>query len=167
VNPAKVTAINEWPVPQKLKDVESFLGMINFWWKFIKDFSAIACPLHKLKKKDVPFEWTKAHQDAFDALKQALVTALILKILWENLLYLLETDASGFALGAVLSQCHDGSGTPSTFIPGPSYQQNRITRPMIRSFWRSSIHLRSGSIYSKVPSTMCLFIPTIWHSSIS
>jgi hypothetical protein len=114
VNPAKVTAINEWPVPQKLKDVESFLSMINFWQKFIKDFSAIACLLHKLKK-DVPFEWTKACQDAFDALKWALITAPILKIPQENLPYLLETDVSGFVLGAVLSQCHNGKWYPINF----------------------------------------------------
>jgi hypothetical protein len=115
VNPAKVTAINEWPVPQKLKDIESFLSTINFWQKFIKDFSAITHLLHELKKKDVPFEWTKACQDVFDALKRALVTAPILKILWENLPYLLETDTSGFMLGAVLSQCHDGKWYPIDF----------------------------------------------------
>jgi hypothetical protein len=113
VNPAKVTAINEWP--QKLKDVELFLNMINFWQKFIKDLSMITCPLHELKKKDTPFEWTEAHQDAFDALKWALITAPILKIPWENLSYLLETNASGFALGAILSQCHDGKWYPIDF----------------------------------------------------
>jgi hypothetical protein len=151
VNPAKVTAISEWPVPQKLKDVESFLSTINFWWKFIKDFSMIAHLLHELKKKDVPVEWTEACQDAFDALKRALATAPILKIPWENLPYLLETDASGFALGAVLSQCHDGKWYPIDFhswslIPAeqnyPTHDQELLV--IINSFkkWK---HLLEGA----------------------
>jgi hypothetical protein len=59
-------------------------------------------------KKDIPFEWTEEHQQAFDTLKHAITTASILKTPQEDLPYLVETDASGVALGAVLSQQHEG-----------------------------------------------------------
>jgi hypothetical protein len=48
INPIKVKAIADWPISRDLKDVQSFLGMCNFWWKFIYDFSMITCPLHDL-----------------------------------------------------------------------------------------------------------------------
>jgi hypothetical protein len=107
INPLKVAAISEWLVPKKVKDVKSFLGTMNFWRKFIKDFSSIAHPLNKLQKKDHPFEWTSKCQQAFDLMKIAITTAPVLKTPRPDLPYLLETDASGFAVGAVLSQQHD------------------------------------------------------------
>jgi hypothetical protein len=92
VNPSKVTVITNWPVPQKLKDIKSFLSTINFWCKFIKNFSLITHPLHELKKKDAPFVWANSQQQAFDALKQAIMSTPILKIP-QDLPYLLKTDA--------------------------------------------------------------------------
>src|SRR5262249_34886422 len=115
VNPLKAQAISDWPTPQKLKDVESFLGTLNFWRWFIKDFSAIARPLHALKKKDAKFDWTDECQWAFDALKLAITSAPVLKTPRQDLPYLLETDASGFGIGAVLSQEHDGVYAPVDF----------------------------------------------------
>jgi hypothetical protein len=103
----KVAAISEWLVLKKVKDVESFLGTMNFWCKFIKDFSSIARPLNELQKKDHTFKWTSKCQQAFDLMKMAITTAPVLKTLRPDLPYLLETDASGFAVGAVLSQQHD------------------------------------------------------------
>jgi hypothetical protein len=108
INPRKAAAIAEWLVPEMLKQVQSFLGTCNFWWKFIRGFSSITRPLHDLVKKDIPFEWTEERQQAFDALKHAITTAPILKTPQEDLPYLVETDASGVTLGAVLSQHHKG-----------------------------------------------------------
>jgi hypothetical protein len=65
-------------------------------------------PLHDLVKKDTLFKWTEEHQTTFDALKHAITTAPVLKILREDLLYLLETHASSIALGTVLSQQYGG-----------------------------------------------------------
>jgi hypothetical protein len=109
INPKKAEAIAEWPTPRNLKDVQSFLGTCNFWQKFIRGFSMITHPLHDLVKKGIPFEWTEEHQVAFTALKHVITMALVLHIPWEDLLYLVETDASGVALGTVLSQQHEGS----------------------------------------------------------
>jgi hypothetical protein len=69
----------EWPVPEMLKQVQSFLGTCNFWQKFIHGFSSITCLLHDLAKKDILFEWTEECQQAFDALKHAITTAPVLK----------------------------------------------------------------------------------------
>jgi hypothetical protein len=109
INLKKAAAIAEWPTPTSLKEVQSFLGTCNFWQKFMRGFSVITHPLHDLIKKDTPFEWTAERQQAFDALKYAITMAPVLKTPCEDLPYLMETDASGVALGAVLSQQHDGS----------------------------------------------------------
>jgi hypothetical protein len=90
-----------------LKQVQSFLGTCNFWQRFIHGFSMITQPLHDLVKKTIPFEWTEEHRQAFDTLKHAITLAPILKTPREDLSYLVEMDASGVALGVVLSQ-HDG-----------------------------------------------------------
>ena len=71
VNPSKVKAIADWPIPRKLRNVQSFPGSMNFWRKFIPRFSHIAQPLNDLLQLDRPFEWTPAHQDAFDTLKDS------------------------------------------------------------------------------------------------
>jgi hypothetical protein len=115
INLKKAAAIAEWLTPTSLKEVQSFLGTCNFWWKFIQGFSVITHPLHDLIKKDTPFEWTAERQQAFDALKYMITTALVLKTPCEDLPYLMEMDASGVALGAVLSQKHDGSWYPVDF----------------------------------------------------
>src|SRR6201996_108059 len=61
MDPAKVAAVAEWPVPLKKKDLQSLIGFCNYYRRFIQDFSRIAHPLHDLTR-DVPFEWTDSHQ---------------------------------------------------------------------------------------------------------
>jgi hypothetical protein len=109
INPKNAKAIADWLTPRNLRDVQSVLGMCNFWRKFVRGFSMITCPLHNLVKKNIPFEWTEEHQMAFDALKHAITTALVLRIPREDLPYLVETNASGVALGTVLLQQHEGN----------------------------------------------------------
>jgi hypothetical protein len=115
INPKKAEAIVEWPTPWNLKDVQSFLGMCNFWQKFIRGFSMITRPLNDLVKKGVPFEWTEERQAVFTTLKHVITTAPVLRIPWEDLLYLVEMDTSGVPLGMVLSQQHEGSWHPVDF----------------------------------------------------
>ena len=74
----KIQAIQEWPTPQKVKDVQSFLGFANFYRRFIKNFANIAKPLHILTKKDQPWHWGKAEENAFHTLKNAFLTAPVL-----------------------------------------------------------------------------------------
>ena len=65
----KVKAIMEWPVLKKVKDVQSFLGLANFYWRSVEGFSKIATPLNKLIRKDQSWEWMDQQQNPFDTLK--------------------------------------------------------------------------------------------------
>jgi hypothetical protein len=116
MNPAKVDGVTKWPVPTKVKHVQAFLGLANFYRRFIKDFSKIVHPLMLLTCKDVPWKWTPECQTAFESLKTAFTTAPILQIPNDVEPYQLETDSSDFATSAVLEQKgEDGLWHPVAF----------------------------------------------------
>ena len=100
----KVVAIQEWQPPTRVRDVQSFLGFANFYRRFIKGFSSIAQPLVALTRKDKPFRWTPVEQTAFESLKTAFMSAPILLHPDPTKPFIVETDASDFAIGAILSQ---------------------------------------------------------------
>ena len=100
----KVQGVIDWPVPEKVKHVQAFLGFANFYRRFIKDFAKIVRPLTNLTKKDQPWVWDTEQQTAFEALKEAFTTAPILRIPDDVNPFRLSTDASDFAIGSVLSQ---------------------------------------------------------------
>ena len=77
-NPDKVRVVQEYPTPTNLKELRSFLGLANYYRRFVRGFLNIANPLNALTKKNVPFVWTVACAEAFDKLKRALVSAAIL-----------------------------------------------------------------------------------------
>ena len=77
-NPDKVRVVQEYPTPTNLKELRSFLGLANYYRRFVRGFSNIANRLNALTKKNVPFIWTVACTEAFNKLKRALVSAPIL-----------------------------------------------------------------------------------------
>lgn len=79
MDPAKIQAIKEWATPQNVRQVQSFLGFCNFYRRFIKGFAKIAEPLTKLTKKDEPFQWTPACDQAFRKFKKRVTTAPVLR----------------------------------------------------------------------------------------
>ena len=107
-DPIKITAVKEWPTPQSVKQVRSFLGLASYYRKFVKGFADIARPLNRLCEKYSKFKWTDECQIAFDKLKNALVTLPVLVYPKLGSRFVLDTDASDQAVGAVLSQEHDG-----------------------------------------------------------
>ena len=107
-DPEKVRAVKDWPVPTRVTDVRSFLGLCSYYRRFVKDFSAIARPLHRLTERGKDFEWNQECDDAFNRLKNALVTAPVLKYPSTTDPFILDTDASNYGLGAVLSQVQNG-----------------------------------------------------------
>jgi hypothetical protein len=100
----KVQAVKEWPTPQTVKQVQSFLGFANFLRRFVPNYSTLARPLHNRTHKEVPWGWGPVEQKAFDAIKEAICQQPVLAHPNPDLPYFLETDASGAAMGAVLSQ---------------------------------------------------------------
>src|SRR5258705_212943 len=104
MDPFKVQGVTDWPQPVKVKDVQSFIGFVNFYQRFICDFSEIACPLHVLTWKSKDWPWGAAEQQAFDALKSTVTSAPMLAFPSKSSPFHLECNASNFAMGAVLSQ---------------------------------------------------------------
>ncbi|QRW07646.1 Retrotransposable element Tf2 protein [Ceratobasidium sp. AG-Ba] len=100
----KIKAIMEWSAPRKIKEVQAFLGFVNFYRRFIAEFSKIARPLHDLTKKDTKFEWTQECQQAFEEIKKRVSQDPVLIHPDPDKPFILETDASGIAIGAILSQ---------------------------------------------------------------
>ena len=99
----KVKTIKDWPEPRKVKDIQSFLGFANFYRRFISGYSNIVVPLTRLLRKGTPWSFGVEARRAFEALKNAFTTAPILTHWIPNLPLIVETDASDFALGAILS----------------------------------------------------------------
>ncbi|QRW23575.1 Retrotransposable element Tf2 protein [Rhizoctonia solani] len=94
----KIQAVQEWPIPTKVKEVQSFLGFTNFLCWFVANFSHLARLLHNLVKKDTPWKWDVREQEAFQGLKDAITNALVLCHADPSKPYFLETDASSAAL---------------------------------------------------------------------
>jgi hypothetical protein len=115
MDPVKVAGIAEWPTPTCKQDVQSFLGFCNFYRHFIHHFADIARPLHVLTG-NVPFEWKEECQASFDKLKTLLTSEPILTIPNNYDKFQLETDASQYAMGAVLMQNQENKWKPIGYI---------------------------------------------------
>ena len=115
-NPRLTMAVSKFPIPESVSQVRQFLGLTSYYRRFIKQFASIATPLHALTRKDVQFRWSQECQYAFDCLKDKLTCAPVLSYPDFDQPFVLETDASGRGLGAVLSQrSGDGQLRPVAF----------------------------------------------------
>jgi len=113
----KVTDIRNWPVPTNLKQMKGFIGFCNFYRRFLKNFSLVARPLHKLDKKDVTWEWKEPQQAAFNKVKDLILLEPCLAHATLDKPFRVETDASNYAYGAMLSQRQeDGKYHPVGFM---------------------------------------------------
>lgn len=117
VDPAKVEAIRAWEPPKTTRDVRSFLGFANFYRTFIPSFANLAAPLVQLTRKGVDFQWSTTCHEAFTDLKELFINAPILAHFEEGRETVVETDASGWATGGVLSQVQDdGTLRPCAYL---------------------------------------------------
>jgi Reverse transcriptase (RNA-dependent DNA polymerase)/RNase H-like domain found in reverse transcriptase len=114
-DPKKVDTIKDWPEPRNLKELQSFLGLCNYYRHFVAQYSKIAAPLTDLTQKDIRYQWTDLTREAMQELKTAMTTALILVIPDPKKPFTVTTDASSFALGAVLQQDQGNGPQPIAY----------------------------------------------------
>ena len=103
-DPKKIIAVKNFPVPKTQRNVKQFLGLAGYYRRFIDVLLKTASPLHQLLKKDIPFNWTEKQEAAFDILKVKLCEEPLLQRSDFSQPFILTTDASGFAIGGILSQ---------------------------------------------------------------
>lgn len=115
MEPAKVESIVSWPEPTSIKELQSFLGVANFYRRFIQGYSRIISPLTRLLKKDAVFKMQPDQLQAIQTLKQAFAGDVILKHFDPDKPCTLETDASDYAISGVLSQSVDNVLRPVAF----------------------------------------------------
>ena len=115
IDPAKLAAVKEWNQPTNVKEVQSFLGFVNYNRKFIKHFSQIGAPLHNLTRKDKPFVWDDKCETAFQKLITACTSEPVLCMFNPKKPIRIETDASDLAIGGCLTQEYDGKHHPIAY----------------------------------------------------
>ena len=106
-DPAKTEKVASWPTPTTCRQVQQFLGLANYYRRFVQGFATISKPLHRLTEKNHPFKWTMECQQAFDTIKKKLVSPPVLAFPDYTKKFILDTDASDTGIGAVLSQVQD------------------------------------------------------------
>ena len=117
-SPHKVQAIQEVPVPENLKDLKSFLGLINYYRRFVPDMATLAHPLNRLLVENIPWKWSKQCQQAFVKLKGILQSAPLLAHYDPKKAVRLAVDLLSLGLGAVLSHVsEDGEERSRSLLP--------------------------------------------------
>ena len=111
-DPAKVEAIREWSTPPCVRDFRAFPSLCSYNRKFVPEFSEIAAPLHSLTRKNRRFLWDEVCQESFERLKMQLISSPVLALPEDDGDFIIDTDASEAAMGAVLSQIHEGEERP-------------------------------------------------------
>ena len=124
-DPSKVDSVRSWKVPSTVKELKSFLGLCNYYKKFIANYSTIAKPLTELTSTKVEFKWDENCQHSFDKLKELLVSAPILGYPKDDGLFILDTDASDVGIGAVLSQIQNDKEVVISYGSRALSQQER------------------------------------------
>lgn len=116
VDEDKISCIVNFPAPQSRRELQRFLGLCNWYRRFISDFSRVAVPLTELTRAKIKFKWTAEADNAFVKLKSLLVSAPVLAMPDYSKPFSIACDASDVAIGAVLTQDVDGEEHPISFF---------------------------------------------------
>ena len=113
----KVKGVLEWLTSKCVKDIQKFLGLVNYYCQFIEGFASIARPLHDMVKKDKRWNWTEKQEKAFKELKEQFTKELVLVVLDLDKKIRMEVDTSDYATKRVLSiKCKDRLWRPVAFL---------------------------------------------------
>ncbi|KAE8262023.1 hypothetical protein A4X09_0g7551, partial [Tilletia walkeri] len=115
MDPKKTESIDSWPTPTCVRDIQVFLGMANFYRRFIKNFSTMAEPMTRFLTKSLPFAWGPEQDHSFSSLKQAFQSAPVRRIFRPELPIRVSTDSSDFGIGGVLEQKFEHRWHPIAF----------------------------------------------------
>ncbi|GBG64491.1 hypothetical protein CBR_g45187 [Chara braunii] len=154
---SKIAAIRDWPTPRTLTELRSFLGLANYYRKFVRDFSTIVAPLRRLLKKEAIWQWDKDCTSALKRLKRALIEYPVLKVADPSLPFVVTTDASQYGIGAVLQQ-DDGHGyrpvefmsarMPSEKVATSTYERELYALRQALDHWKHYLLGRHFKVYS-------------------
>lgn len=104
INPERTVAIRDFPAPKSVKGIARFIGMVNFFSKFVPEFAGIAEPLNRIRRKGVRFQWGEEQEKAFGRLKEAIASPKVHAMADFSREFILQTGACGKAVAAVLRQ---------------------------------------------------------------
>ena len=144
-DPEKVSAVRDWPEPGCVRELQQFLGTVGYYRRFCPNLADLAVPLNHLINKGVKYNFSPECKQAFDALKDRLTTAPILGYPDPSLAYILDTDASAKAIGAVLSQVQSGIERPIAYFSKtmiPAEQNYCVTRRELLAVIEAVKHFR-------------------------
>lgn len=155
----KISAVRDFPRPHNVKAVRSFLGLANYYRRFVKEFAKIAAPLNQLPRKDHKFVWTDACETTFKALKEALTNAPILAFPNFQEPFHLYTDASSEGIGATLGQFQNGKEVAIAYAGRDiNATERNYSTTECEALKELFLVLRSLSLISMVGSSSCILI---------
>ena len=134
---AKVIAVQNAPVPQNISQLKSFLGLINYYRKFLPDLSPLLAPLNNLLQKGTKWNWTETQQAAFNKAKSLLQSSVVLSHYDPYKKLVLACDASPYGVGAVLSQYQDdGVEKPVAFASRSLSKAEKTILTLKKKAWQ-------------------------------
>lgn len=149
--------IRDWPAPANRKQLRSFLGLANYYRKFVQRFAELANPLTQLTSPQQPYVWTELHERAFDSLKRELTSTSFPQLPNYDLPFVIHTDASDVAVGAVLAQDPGEGLRPLAYysknlLPAQrtyaTYDQELLAIVQALKTWRTIVYGVSTTVFT-------------------
>lgn len=166
-DPKKLEAGTNFPRPKDVKNVKQFLRLAGYYRMFIKDFAQIAKPLTRLLENETNFVWEEKPEEAFLTLREALCSAPVLQYPDFVLPFIITTDASGFAIGGILTQVKIGKDRPiaytSTVLGGAEPRYDTYEKEALAII--HSVKTFRAYIYGRHFTIISEHKPLVWFKS--
>ncbi|GJP34764.1 hypothetical protein CLOM_g19193 [Closterium sp. NIES-68] len=157
VDPKKIEVVHTWKTPENVKELQQFLGFVNYYKRFVPQYAKIATLLTNLLKKNTPYKWEPKHHEAMEQLKRALKSAHVLILPGPERDYVIEADVSDQAVGAVLIQDQGNGLQPIAYLSQKLYRaelnyriHDKDALAIIIAFktWRCYLEGRQTTVYT-------------------